>query len=101
MQRSPLAQRHADETALGGVGCLADCLRDLARLAVTEADPPLLVADDHQRGKAEAAATLHDLGHAVDVDKLVGEFVVALFPVAAIAWFTCHDFVPTRSRLPL
>jgi len=68
---------------------------------VAEADSALLVAHDHQRGKAETAAAFHHLGHAVDVDKLVGEFAVALFPLAAIAWFTCHDFVPTRSRLQL
>src|SRR4029077_12779241 len=38
---------------------------------------------------------LDHLGDAVDVDELIGEFAFALFPVAATAWFTCHDFVPT------
>ena len=94
MQRAAFAQRHADQAALGGVGRLADRLRHLARLAVAEADPALLVADDDQRGEAEAASALHHLGHTIDVDELVGEFAVALFPVAAIAWFTCHDLVP-------
>src|SRR5262249_58796458 len=95
--------RHADEAAFGGVGRFANRLRDFARLAVAEADPSLFVAHHHERGKAEAAPALHHLGDAVDVDELVGEFAFALFPVAAIAWFTCHDFVltchPLRSIL--
>src|SRR5262249_43295842 len=96
VQRSAFAQWHPDETALGSVGGLADRLRDLARLAVAEADPAFLVADDHQRRKAEAAAAFHHLAPAFVVDRLVGEFTVALFPLAAITRFTCHVFVPTR-----
>jgi hypothetical protein len=84
MEGAAFAQRNADETALGGVGRLADRLRHFARLAVAEADPALLVADDDQRGEAEAASALHHLGHTIDVDQLVGEFAVALFPLAAI-----------------
>ena len=85
MQRAAFAQRHAGQAALGGVGRLADRFRHFARLAVTEADPALLVADDDQRGKAEAAAALHHLGDAVDVHELVDELAVALFAVAALA----------------
>jgi len=95
MQRATLAQRYSDEPALGRVGRLADRLRNLARLAVAEADPSLFVADHHERRKTEAASALNNLRHAVDMDELVGEFAFALFPVATIAWFTCHDFVPT------
>ena len=80
MQRAAFAQRHADQAALGGFGRLADRLRHFARLAVAEADAALLVADDDQRGEAEAPAALHHLGDAVDVDELVDEFAVALFP---------------------
>src|SRR5262249_38361966 len=80
--------------ALGGFRRLADRLRHLARLAMAEADPALLVADDHQRGEAETASALHHLGHTVDVDELVGEFAVALLALAALAWFTCHIAVP-------
>src|SRR5215510_1849052 len=94
MQGATLAQRHADEPALGGVRRLADGLRHLARLAVAEPDPALRVADHDEGGEAEAASTLHHLGDAVDVDELVGEFAVALFPFAALAWFTCHIVVP-------
>src|SRR5262245_29068564 len=93
VERAALAQRHPDQVALGGVGRLADRLRHLACLAVTEADAPLLVADHHERGKAKAPATLDYLGHAIDVDELVRE--LALFPLAlsfAMSWFTCHGF---------
>ena len=37
------------------------------------ADPALAVADDDQRGKAEAPAALHHLGDAVDADQLLDE----------------------------
>src|SRR5712691_10403633 len=98
VQRAAFAQRNADEAALGGLGRLADRLRHLARLAVAEADPALLVADDHERREAEAASALHHLGHTIDVDQLVGEFAVALF--APLAWFTCHVRFPTCARMP-
>src|SRR5262245_44817885 len=95
MQRAPLAQRYSDEPALRRVGRLADRLRNLARLAVAEPDASLFVADHHERRETEPASTLHDFRHAVDMDELIGEFAFALFPVATLAWFTCHDFVPT------
>src|SRR5262245_63417040 len=99
MERAALAQRHPDQVALGGVGGLADRLRHLARLAVAEADPALLVADHHQRRKAEAAAALDHLGDAIDVDELVGELALLplAFPVSlalALSWFTCHIDYP-------
>ena len=97
VQRAAFAQRHADEAAFGGLGRLADRFRHFARLAVAKADPALLVADNHERGKAEAASALDHLGDAVDVDELVDEFAVALFPVAALAGFTCHVFLSVRS----
>src|SRR5262249_49893399 len=69
-------------------------LRHLARLAVAEANAALLVADDDERGKAEAAAALHHLGDTVDVDELVDELAVALLAVtaaiAAFPAFLCH-----------
>jgi hypothetical protein len=48
---------------------------------MTEADAAFLVTNDDKRRKAETTATLHDLGDAIDVDKLVHKFAVALFPV--------------------
>ena len=82
MQRAALAQRHADQAALGGVGRLADRFRHLARLAVAEADAALLVADDDERGEAEAPAALHHLRHTIDVDELVDE-LARLVPLAS------------------
>ena len=42
--------------------------RNLARLAVTNADAVDLVADHDERGEREPAAALDDLGDAVDLD---------------------------------
>ena len=74
--------------ALGRFRRLADRFRHLAGLAVAEADAALLVADDDERGEAEAPAALHDLGDAVDVDQPVDEFAVALVAImlAALSW---------------
>src|SRR5436853_291561 len=65
--------------------------RDRARCV-----PTLLVADHHERRKAEAPAAFHHLRHAVDVDELVDEFA-RLLPFTgagagtiAIARFMCH-----------
>ena len=104
MQRAAFAQRHADQAALGRLGRLADRLRHFARLAVAEADAALLVADDDERGEAEARAALHHLGDAVDVDELVDELAVALFAVAAFAvpavlsstFVVPYGFLPVR-----
>src|SRR6185369_12072652 len=79
MERAAFAQRNAHHVALRRLGRLADCLRHLARLAVAEADATLLVADNDERGKAEAAAALDHFGDAIDVDEFVDE-LVALFP---------------------
>ena len=76
------------------LGRLLDCVRHLAGLAMAEADAPLLIANDDQRGKPEAAAALHHLGDAVDVDEFVHEFAVALFAIAvsaSITWITSHE----------
>ncbi len=96
VQGAALAERHTDQTALGGFRRLADRLRHLTGLAVAEADAALLVADDDEGGEAEAAATLHNLGDAVDVDELVHELAVALLAVVAATTlaFTCHILFP-------
>jgi hypothetical protein len=93
MQRAALAQRHADERAARRLRCLADRLRHLARLAVAEAYPALLIAHHHQRGKAEALAALDHLGHAVDVHELVFELAIALVAIAIavpVSVRSCH-----------
>jgi hypothetical protein len=98
MQRAALAQWHPGQSPLGGVGRLADRLRHLTGLAVTEADATLLIADYDQRGKAEPAAAFHDLGDAVDMHELIDELAVALF-VSSIAGFTRHDDLSSFSNL--
>src|SRR6516165_4748423 len=104
MQRAALAQRNPRQVPLGRFGRLADRLRHLARLAVAESDPALLVADHDQRGKAEALAALDDFRHAIDVVELVDELAVALLalpvPFASAAFaFTCHGvFQSLRGR---
>src|SRR5829696_8680729 len=90
MERAALAQGDADHGALGGIRRLADRFRHLARLAVAEADAALLVADDDERGEAEAASALHHLRDAVDVDEAIDEFAVAVLAIAAVSWFSCH-----------
>src|SRR5215207_10873789 len=94
MEGAALAQRDPDYRALGRIRRLADRLRHLTGLAVTEADAALLVADDDERREAEAPAALHHLGDAVDVDEAVDEFavarLVAVILAAAASCFSCH-----------
>src|SRR3954469_14830060 len=97
MQRAAFAERHADDVALGGFGRFADRFRHFARLAVAEPDPALLVADDHQRGEAEPAATLDHLGDAVDVHELVDELARFAVPPAFSSRFTCHSNLSLRA----
>src|SRR5690606_14210132 len=68
---------------------LLDGDRDLAGLAVTEADLAGAVADHGQRGEGELTTALDGLGHAVDRDQLLDEAVVAVAAVA-IALVAAH-----------
>ena len=85
VQRATLAQRHADQAALGGLGRLADRLRHLARLAVAEANAALLITDDDERRETEASAAFHHLGDAVDVHQTIDELAVAVSLVPVVA----------------
>src|ERR1700732_2369672 len=104
MQGMAFAQPHARQVALGRFGRLADRLGNFARLAVAETDPALPVADHDQRRKAEALAALDDLRHTMEVDELVDELAVALFPAAPVAAtafaFTCHGVFRSLKDLP-
>ena len=57
---------HLEEVLLGLLDALGDRRGHLLGLAVADADRAVAVADDDQRGEAEATATLDDLGDAVD-----------------------------------
>ena len=60
--------RHREEVLLRVLDGLRDRQRDLARLAVPDADPVDLVADDDERREREPPAALDDLRNAVDLD---------------------------------
>ena len=98
MQRSPFAQRDAHETAPRGLRRLADRLRHLARLAMSEADAALLVADDDERREVEAPAALHHLGHPVDVHEAVDELAVPLLALA-LGRISRHDLLSIAAGL--
>src|ERR1700704_464650 len=104
MQRAAFAQRDARQIALRRFGRLADGFRNFARLAVAESDPALLIANDDQGRKAEALAALDHLRHTIDVNELVDELAVALFPAAPVAAtafaFTCHGVFRSLKDLP-
>ena len=59
---------HAEEVLLGLLDALLDRQRDLAGLAVADADDVALVTHHDQRGEREATAALDDLRDAVDLD---------------------------------
>ena len=90
------ASGYADHVALRGIGGLADGFRHFAGLARTEADAALGIAHHDQRGESKPASALHHLGDAVDVDKLVDEFLVTITAIAASA-FTFAAVTPTAS----
>ena len=69
---SPL-QLDVEQLLLRALGALADGVGNLVRLAIADADVALLVANDGQGRKTEAAAALNDLGAAVDEDNLLDE----------------------------
>jgi hypothetical protein len=65
---------------------------------MTKTNAALLVANDDECCETEATAALDDLGDAVDRDKLVDEFAIALFTALAVVplrpSFLCHCPLP-------
>jgi hypothetical protein len=59
--------------------------RYLARLAIAEADPPVTVTDDGERGKAELPAALHHLGYTVDRDQFFKQSITLW-----LCFYSCH-----------
>ncbi len=109
MQRAAFLHRHADQTALGAFGRLADCFGHFARLAGAVADAAFLIADDDECRECETTAALHDFCDAVDGDQLVDQLVAAVavaiaamvaaaapaaIAATAFARFTCHAANP-------
>src|SRR5450432_2231969 len=78
MPQSAIIQFHARHTAARALHCLRDRDRHFTRLAVTETDLAVTVADHSQRGETHLSAALDRLGHAVDGDELF-QHAVAVF----------------------
>jgi hypothetical protein len=79
----------AEQVLLGLLDALLDGQRDLARLAVADADDVLLVTHHDERGEGEATAALDDLRDAVDLDDALLQVGVAAIAVAALStWFS-------------
>src|SRR5690606_23649115 len=71
-----LDARDLEEVLLGLLDTLGDRRGHLLRLAVADADGAVAVAHHDERGEAEAAAALDDLGDAVDGDDALDEGVL-------------------------
>src|SRR5437762_525948 len=82
--------RHREQVLLRVLDGLGDRERNLARLAVADADAVDLVADHDQRREREAPAALDDLGDAVDLDH-------ALLELAGLVVVTQNWSPPSRA----
>src|SRR5919108_531934 len=69
--------RHGEEVLLRVVDSLRDRERDLARLAVADADAVDLVADHDQGGEREPPSAFDDLGDPVDLDDALLELALS------------------------
>ena len=88
--------RNSDKLFLGMLNRLGDRFRNFSGLALADADPSLLVADDHQRGEIETLAALDDLRDPVDKDDLV--FQIQFISIdLQISLAPCQNLSP-RSR---
>ena len=70
--------RHLEHVLLGILDRLLDGDRDLAGLAVADADLVDLVADDDERRERKLLAALDDLGNAIDLDDALDELPPSL-----------------------
>ena len=78
---SAVIQLNLNHVATSRLHCLLDSDRHFTRLASTEADLAVTVANNSQRSEAENTATLDHFGHAVDLDQFFLEvpFLLLLF----------------------
>ena len=74
--RPTVDQGYPDQRSTRLVYALANRFGYFAGFAQTDADDAGAVSDHHQRTKAEVTTTFHNLGHAIDIDNPVVEFVV-------------------------
>src|SRR5690606_29747884 len=86
MRDGVTVQGYIDERLLGGLDTLADAVRYLTALAVSDADTAVAVANDHDAAEGEPATALDHLGYAVDLDEPFLELVgPVLFPATRAA----------------
>lgn len=92
MRDGALDARNLEEVLLGFLDTLGDGRGNFLGLAVTDTYGAVTVAHHDQRGEAEAATTLDNLGDAVDRDNalnvrglLGGSATVAALPVPPLA----------------
>ena len=89
-----LVEGHLHHRLAGLLHALADGFGHLVRLAHSDADLALPVADGHQGAETEAPAALHHLGHTVHVDDPVDEFTlfgILGLPVPASSCVSRHQ----------
>ncbi len=84
MRNGRAIQRHVDETLLGLVHTLADALRDLAGLAMADADATVAVTHDDDGAEGEAASTTNHLRHAIDLDETLFQFTGVVVVATAL-----------------
>jgi hypothetical protein len=65
------AEIDADESAVGAVSSLADCIRNFLGLAIADTDSALAIPSHDERSKVEATATFDDLRATIDMNDLV------------------------------
>src|ERR1700728_4833471 len=85
MQSTAILQRDLDQSALSGLGGLADGFRHFAGFAMAETDAAGTVTNDHQRSKTKATTALYHFGDAIDVNQLVDQIRILLFPITTTA----------------
>lgn len=73
MGNGSVYQRKIDHIALCMLNCLADCLRYFTGLAKPTANLAVAIAHNHQCAEAEAAATLDNLGYAIDSNDFISK----------------------------
>src|SRR5687767_9464419 len=101
MRDGALDPGHGEEVLLGLLDALGNRPRYFLGLAVADADAAVAVPDHHQRGEAEPAAALHDLGHPVDGHHALDVVALLLGLAAATTIAVTAATLPGRATAAL
>src|ERR1700733_1989675 len=71
MRNGAVAQRHTNQAFFGSFDAFANGLGNFISFAQPKPHQAVLVASDHQRTEAKAAAALNNFSYAVDMDNLL------------------------------